>query len=139
MKGGVRRRNTANFQNLNGVFLLTNQEMAKIDQQRWQKAIKKAKDWEDRYAYFDGIDPQLNPEVEAEAVEAEAIETGHVEPDVLMEVEAVEEVGEAQIESDVEAAQNEPHQRQRSLRKCDGNSFPSFLTTRLFSSRSHSK
>ena len=48
IKGGVRRRNTANSQNLNGVWLLTKEEVEKIGREEWEKAIRKAIDWENR-------------------------------------------------------------------------------------------
>ena len=68
IKNRVRRRNTANSQSLNGVWLLTKDEMAKITKEDWQKAIRKAQDWENKYARLDKIDVVEEPAV-AEPIE----------------------------------------------------------------------
>ena len=47
---------------------MTKDEMAKITKEDWQKAIRKAQDWENKYARLDKIDVVEEPAV-AEPIE----------------------------------------------------------------------
>ena len=84
IKNRVRARNTANTQNLNGVWQLTNEEMGKITPHDWEMAIKKAMDWEAKYCQLDQI---LEEEAPADAEPEEVLQP---EPEMAPE-EVLEE------------------------------------------------
>ena len=108
----MRRRNTANSQNLNGVWLLTKEEMDKIGPLEWQKAIRKAIEWENKYAALDGIDQ----------VGEEAMEVQVEVPDQPMdEPEPVEAPEMVEVQPDPEPQLHQ--QQQQPIMKCNGNHF----------------
>ena len=66
MKDRVASRNTpgGTGQTYEGVYQLSKEELANVTAQDWQKAIELAISVEDAYAAYDGLDSEVQPDLD---------------------------------------------------------------------------